>query len=279
MAEQNVVGQITPDPTETPSSEKPKTRLTKALPTDRLSWDKQLLLLRCYAIASATSDGKPVPASELAKLSQLNISSVGLNNTFFADAGLLQKVGSGYVPVPEVVSFERAWQFNADTAGQKLAPALRRSWAGMALVPKLAARPMSDEEAIGELAEACSGGPEQRAQLRTLLDYLVLAALVEREGGMVRQGRLARDDGQASRTEDTSMIAPVVNQTGQPGTMRVATTFAGASGAAGGINLAVNINVDMTEMGNWPPQVVTAFMTGLAQVITAKAAAEASTTR
>jgi len=273
-----VVGQIAPETTDTGSSEKSKSKLSRALPTDRLSQEKQLLLLRCYAIASASApEGKGVSLAELAKLSGLNISSVGLNNTFFSEMGLITKMGTGYVPVAEVISYERAYQFNAETAGQKLAPALRKSWAGVALVQKLGARPMGEEEAIGELAEACKGGPEHRPQLKALLDYLELAALIEHDGLTIRQGRLAREDGQVVRTDD-----PAAGQQVTPPSVQrnITTTFAAnPNGAAGGLSLAVNIQVDMAEMGTWPPQVVSAFMQGLAQVITAKAAAEGSSTR
>jgi len=280
MANPTVVGQITPETTEA-GSEKSRSKLTKALPTDRLSYEKQLLVLRCFAIGASGDSSKPVQNGELAKLSSVGTASVGLNNTFFADAGLITKIGLGYVPSAEVVSYERAYQFNQETAGQKLAPALRRSWAGVALVPKLGARPMGEEEALGELAAACNAGPEHKPQLRTLLEYLALASLVERDGTMVRQGRLARDDGPAARPAADSVPSPQEPAT-PPGVQRaVSTSFAANpnAGAAGGLNLAVNIQVDMAEMGTWPPQVVSAFMAGLAQVITAKAAAEASASR
>lgn len=283
-----VVGDISPvstspvseAPTTDGSTDKaPKPKLTKALPTDRLSFEKQTVLLRCYAIGAGV-ENKPVSNGQLAGLSNLNVTTAGINNVFFADAGLVTKVGNGYTPAPEVVSFERAYQFNPETAGQKLAPALRRSWFGQALLPKLSVRPIPEDEALAELAEACRAQPEHRPQLRALLDYLALGGVIERDGGMVRPGRLARDDGQTQRSEDTPMAQPQASVTPiSPGTNtpHVATTFTG--GASGGLNLSVNIVVDMEKMGTWPPQVVSAFMAGLAQVITAKAAAEGSAAR
>lgn len=281
--EPNVVGQIAPPevPADVATTDKtPKAKLAKSLPSERISFDKQTTLLRCFAIGAGV-DGKPVSNQQLADLSKLHLSTAGMNNVFFADAGLITKAGIGYVPVQEVISFERAYQFNPETAGQKLAPALRRSWFGQALIPKLSVSPLSEDAALGELAEACRAQPEHKPQLRTLLDWLVLGAVIERDGTMVRQGRLARDDGgQLPRSEDASLpgYTPATPPAPKGG---VATNFAAnaGSGAAGGLTLSVNIVVDMAEMGTWPPQVVTAFMAGLAQVITAKAAAEGSAAR
>lgn len=278
----SVVGQIAPDTTPDPTTDKtPKIKLLKALPSERISFDKQTVLLRCYAIGAGT-ENKPVSNATLGQLAQVHPSTAGMNNMFFADAGLVTKAGNGYLPTPEVISFERAYQFNAETAGQKLAPALRRSWFGLALLPKLSVRPLPEEEALGELAEACRAQPEHKPQLRLLLEWLALGAVIERDGGTIRQGKLARDDGQPARTEDTAMVGPTA-AVGTPPTVTkgVTTQFAAnpAGGAAGGLNLNVSIAVDMAEMAKWPPQVVTAFMAGLAQVITAKAAAEGSATR
>lgn len=281
MESSTVVGEIAPDPGP-PTDKAPKVKLARALPTDRVSFEKQLLLLRCFAIGAGV-ENKPVTNATLADLAKLNVSTAGVNNTFYADAGLTNKAGMGYTPAPEVVSFERAFQFNPETAGQKLAPVLRRTWFGQALLPKLAARPYAEDEALGDLADVARAQPEHKAQLRLLLDYLALGACIERDGLMIRQGRLAREDGQPTRGEETAMASaaqgagPVAAGVPQGA---VNTSFAAnPNGPAGGLSLAVNISVDMKEMATWPPNVVTAFMAGLAQVITAKAAAEASATR
>jgi hypothetical protein len=288
--EPNVVGEIAPAAATSasdaqngdgPSVQAPKPKLLKNLPSDRISFAKQTILLRCFAIGSGV-EGKAVQNQTLADLAKLNVSTASVNNTFFSDAGFITKVGLGYTPCAEVVSFERAYQFNAETAGQKLAPALRRSWFGQALLPKLAVRAISEDEALGELAEACNAQPEHKPQLRVLLDYLTLGSVVERDGGLIKQGRLARDDGQMPKSEEPTMtpqtqVAPSQNGGSTSSAPRVNTTFSG--GAAGALNLAVNINVDMMQMATWPPAVVRAFMEGLALVISAKAQAENSAAR
>lgn len=289
MTTPDVVGQIAPDAetvTETVNDKTPKPKLAKALPSDRLSFDKQLVLLRCFAVGSG-ADSRAVTNGVLADLSKLNVSTAGVNNTFYADAGLVNKVGMGYVPCAEVLSFERAYQFNAETAAQKLAPALRRSWFGQVVLPLLSIQARTEDFLLSEIAEVARALPEHKPQLRTLLEYLAVANVVERDGSNVKLGRLGRDDGQPARTEDG--MAPTNEATVQAGAgvsrgagRGVATAFTAGpntGSATGGINLSVNISVDMMEMANWPPQTVVAFMSGLAQVITAKAAAEASATR
>jgi hypothetical protein len=283
MTTPNVVGQIAPDAEGATDKAAPKTKLAKALPSDRISFDKQMVLLRCFAVGSQP-DNKPVTNATLADLAKLNQSTAGVNNVFFADAGLITKAGNGYVPCAEVLSFERAYQFNAETAAQKLAPALRRSWFGQTLLPLLSIQARSEDYALGELAEAARALPEHRNQLRTLLEYLAVADVIDRDGAMVKLGRLGRnDDALPPRTEDTMGPAAAANQGGATPQGGVITSFAANpnanGGAAGGLNLNVSIAVDMMQMATWPPQTVTAFMQGLAQVITAKAAAEASTTR
>jgi hypothetical protein len=284
--EPNVVGQIAPaDPMtaqdaaapEATPDKTPKPKLSKALPSERVSWEKQLVLLRCFAIG-AGPENKPVSNQQLADLAKLHINTAGINNTFYADAGFITKMGQGYTPVAEVVSFERAYGFNPETAGQKLAPALRRSWFGQALLPKLAVRSLSEDDALGELAHACLATKEHTPQLRTLLDYLALGSVIERDGATVKQGRFARDDGQITKAEDTmaqqqTAAQATPNNGGNTIVPRVNTSFNGG-GAAGGLQLSVNINVDMVEMTTWPPAFVKAFMEGLAQVISAKAQAE-----
>jgi hypothetical protein len=42
----------------------------------------------------------------------------------------------------------------------------------------------------------------------------------------------------------------------------------------GSVQFNISVKVDMTEFANWPPDLVTAFFGGIAQVLSAKAAVE-----
>lgn len=283
MPDTHVIGQIpaaadssTPD---TPAPEAPVVntpptadeRPVKALPTDRLSFPKQLEVLRAYAVASGQT-GKAVTNSDVANLTKLNVSSAGLNNSFFSEIGLITKSGNGYVPATEVVNFNRQWGYNTSTAGHKLAPALRRTWFGEIVCSRLQMNPMTDKEAIGDLADGAKAGQRYAGQLSTLLDYLETAGLVTQEGGMVRQGVMIRAADEPTRSEATADVTPVVPVPTSPPMGAVSTGF--ASAPAGAVQFHVDVTVDMKEMATWKPEVVAAFFAGVAQVISAKAMVE-----
>lgn len=292
-----VVGDIRPtaepdtsktDAAPTPAATAAESRLTRPLPTDRLTFANQISLLRAYAVASGP-DGRAVTNADLAKLVDLTASSVGLNNSFFAGVGLITKSGSGYVPCAEVVSFNRSFGFSPDTAPHRLAPALRRTWFGSLLLPRLSMRPMSEQEALAELANAASATQEQAGRLRTLLEYLTTAALIERDGTTIRLGQTGRE-GDEPRREEATVREPAqatadrsreqgATPSPNPG---VATTFASATQggtAQGGISLNVAMNINLAEMATWRPEAVQTFMEGLARVIAAKAMVERDASR
>jgi hypothetical protein len=281
MPDISVIGQI-PASADTPAPATPEVsasntppvaeeRPVKALPTDRLSFPKQLEVLRAYAVASGQT-GKAVTNSDLANLTKLNVSSAGLNNSFFSEIGLITKSGNGYVPATEVVNFNRQWGYNTSTAGHKLAPALRRTWFGEIICSRLQMRPMTDKEAIGELADEAKAGQRYASQLSTLLDYLETAGLVTQEGGMVRQGVMIRAADEPARTEPASEATPMVPVPTPPPMGAVSTGF--ASAPEGAVKFHVDVTVDMKEMATWKPEVVAAFFAGVAQVISAKAMVE-----
>ncbi len=162
-------------------------RPSKALPTDRIAFQKQLDMLRAYAVAYETS-GKAVTNAQIAEIVKMAATTVPHANTFFVDVGLLVRGEGGYVPASEVVGYNRAHHWDAQTAGQKLAPILRGTWFANTLIPTLMFRgSIDDREAIGVLADASGATPDFRGSLDALLDYLAVAGLVERDGGMVKK--------------------------------------------------------------------------------------------
>lgn len=283
--ETGVVGQISPqaeptEPTEqkevpqAPQEEKP----TKVLPTERVAFAKQMDLLRAYAVGSGAT-AKPVTNADLANLTKLNITTVGLNNTFFADAGLISKAGNGYVPATEVLSYNRQLQFDSATASHKLAPILRQTWFANVILPRLQMRPsIPEKECIGELADAASASQRYTPQLRLLLDYLETAGLLNRDGGMVQLGPAAREREAAEtpRREPPPTTTPAEVASAPPRNDRpggsVSTGFSAAP--AGAVRFNVDVSVDMQEMATWKPELVLAFFDGIARVIAAKAKVE-----
>lgn len=160
-----------------------KAKPIRPLPTDRVGFDKQLVILRAYAKASAAADGQAVSNAEVAKYADLHAGSVSNCNQFWNDVGLLAREGNRNRPDDVVVEFDQAFEWNPEKAGMKLARALESSWFGQALTRKLALRPtIPRTEAVEFLAEEARAGKEFRQQLDVLLEYLRVAGLIVIDG-------------------------------------------------------------------------------------------------
>jgi hypothetical protein len=157
----------------------------RILPTPRIAFAKQLDLLRAYAAASGTSR-KVVGNAETAPYVSLSKNTVSLANPFFADIGLVERVGGGFVPSQEVVNFAQAYEWDADRAAHELAPVLERSWFGEALLPRLGFGALAEKETLRIVDQAAKAGPDYESQLRIVLEYLQAGGLIEREAGNVR---------------------------------------------------------------------------------------------
>lgn len=289
MTAPEVVGRIAPDgadgPADTPPQPPPAPKAApvdkpnRVLPTDRVGFAKQLHLLRAYAVlvgqgrASASNN-------DVAELVKIHPNTSILAQPFFVENGFIQKVGGpgAYVPAPEVVSFGRAYSWNAETAPQKLAPLVRRTWFGQALTPRLAMGLLDRREAVQVLAEVCNAGPKYTGQLETLLDYLNVSGVIRLDGDTVREGGLTSDSGDGMRTLD---MAPANDggAAGGPPAPRdpprapsVSTAF--NQGAEGIVAFHIEVRVDMKDFANWRPDRISAFFGGIAQVLAAKAAVE-----
>lgn len=186
--------------TDEPKSTKAK---RKILPTPRIAFGKQLDLLRAFAAASG-SDKRPVGNADTAKFVGLSASTVSLANPFFADVGLIERVGGGFVPSQAVVNFAQAFEWDADGASHELGPVFEQAWFGSALLPRLGFASLSEKAALQIIDAAAEAGPKYENQLRLLLDYLEVAGLIEREGGNVRSAPRAATKGRKDeKTTDT----------------------------------------------------------------------------
>jgi len=149
-----------------------KAHLAKAIPTDRVSSDKQASVLRAYAAASGP-EKKAVSNEEVAAVvSGLVASSISLCNPFFVDSGLLIPEGRKQRPVDAVFDYLHAYEWNPETAMQKLKAVMQETWAAKTLLPKLAFRTLSKDEAIQFLADESKATKAHRKNLETLLEFL-----------------------------------------------------------------------------------------------------------
>lgn len=237
------------------------------LPTDRITFDKQLKLLRAYVSAS-DGGAKAATNEEVGAVVEMKGSTVSLGNAFFVKNGFLIRSGRGYIPSKEVLEYKLAHDWDAATAGSKLAPLIERTWFWQVLKPKLGLRPIDEGEALNDLALKIGARPEYKNQIKTLLDYLLLAGSILREGTTLtlvrrRPGETAYE---APPAEERASSPPPPKSQDEAAPDLAALPF----GQVGSIKFAVSINVDMTQMVQWDPHRISAFFTGLAQVIAAQ---------
>jgi hypothetical protein len=242
------------------------------LPTPRITFSKQLDILRAFAAASGPT-GKVASNDDVGEIVKMNASTISLANPFLASGGLITKTDGGYIPCSEVMSFLRAYEWSPDTAAQKLAPVLAKTWFAEELLSKLAFGPMSADEAIQDLADAASAAPEYRGQLEILLDYLAVAGLIQRDGNQIKKGGTVVT---SSATTPLEASAPAKSDNSPPPQESppkpIVPTFFGTT--EGAVNFHVSVRVDMGEFANWKPDRIAAFFSGMAQVLAAKANVE-----
>lgn len=249
-------------------AEKPKTQPTRTLPCDRVTFVRQLEILRGYAAASGQGS-KAVRNSDVAATIGMAQETISACNAFFSSVGLIQKGEGGWIVSSEVQAFFRAYDWNKETASHKLAPLIQQAWFSQALLPKLGFRQMAEEDAISQLADASTAGPEYRRALRLLIDCMEAAGLILREGDVLKIRNSQSSEPVSEPTKSTESI------TGDPvsrPTPRVSTAF--SQMAQGAMRFNVSFDVDMSEMANWRADRIAAFFNGLAQVLAAKAEVE-----
>jgi hypothetical protein len=249
----------------TPSTEEqaPKPpKPTRVLPSERASFFKQLDVLRAYAAAS-NGGAKSCLLAEVADVVKTHANTISNLNPFYTATGLIQRDGAGFKPNEDVVAFYRAHEWAADTAAHKLAPTLRTQWFFDALAPHLSFGPIDEEKALGILADASGAAVEYKQNVKLIVEYLVAANIVQRDGGQIKLVKSATQQGRAS--EQSEAHSSTQQRSEPPPSPPPA-----AGGASGRIQVNVSIDVDMTQIAGWQPERISAFFAGVAQVISAK---------
>jgi len=252
-----------------------KPQTTRKLPTDRIAFSRQLDILRAYALASQGGT-KAVHYSTAADLVKMSATTVPLMNTFMIDNGFVEKSGNDFIPNRALLEFAQAYSWNPETAPLKLAPLIRSTWFGELMLKHLSFRSMTTDDMVAELAAQISAPPDCKSQLESLIDYAVAAGLVRRDGTQLTLGPQASPDGSETpqgRTEKPMPAEPQEQRTDAPARVpgAVATGFMTTEG---GVQFHVAIKVDMKEMSGWSPDRISAFFSGLAQVLAAKKGTE-----
>lgn len=166
---------------------------TKTLPTDRLTFEKQTLILRGIVKASLAADRGAVTNNDAAQYADVAASSVSLCNAFFGDCGLTVREGIKIRPADVVYEYDTAAQWEPETAAHKLAPVISGTWFAKAIMTKLALKPsISTADALAFLAQQCNAPLEYKPQLTVLLEYLNACGLIVLDGASVA---IAKRDG------------------------------------------------------------------------------------
>lgn len=247
------------------------TKPTRILPTDRISFEKQLDILRAYA-AGSSQGSRSVTLEELAQIMKMSPTTVTMANPFLSSVAFITRTDSGYMPAPEVLSFLRAWEWNRETAAHKMAPIVENAWFFTAIRSRLEFGPEEEDAVIQTLGETAAAGQEYRKGLKTLVEYMVAVGLLQRDGNQLRLARHATavpaaGDGSPPKTETPKPMPDTENKT------RVISTVFSKT-AEGAVHFNVSVRVDMEQFAGWEPTRIQAFFAGIAEVLKAKAGIE-----
>jgi hypothetical protein len=185
---------------------------------------------------------------------------------------LIQKNdGTSWSISAEVLAFFRAYEWNKETAANKLAPLLQASWFAQALIPKLSFRPLGEEEAVSILGETVVAAPEYKKSLRMILEFMDAAGIIQRDGNQIilRSGASSASDQPKTVQQEQK---PMEQNEATPRSPKVATSF--SQMAEGAMRFNISFSVDMVEMASWKADRIAAFFSGIAQVLAAKAEVE-----
>ncbi|TPQ34359.1 hypothetical protein C2U70_17340 [Bradyrhizobium guangdongense] len=234
---------------------------TEALPTVRIAFQKQQRCLLAYGYES-NNGSEPVKIEQVAKAVEMNPSTVSLANPFFEKIGLISKVGRAFAPSSALLEYARAYRWSQDTAPIKLQSVFAQAWFTRTLQPKLQMRDMAADEAIQTLADRANALPEYKSNLSMILDYMEWVGLITREGDRIAW---------VWRSESTAPEETKMPSAPEPTTAaRAPEPTAQDQSSPGAIRLSVNVSIDMAELSGWSAERITAFFSGVAQVLAAQ---------
>jgi hypothetical protein len=210
----------------------------------------------------------------VADLVKMVESTVSMSNAFFTDTGLIIRTGGGFIPSADVMNYQRAFEWNPETAAHKLAPILKATWFGQRLITRLSYEPIEDAAAVQALAEEAAATKDYQRQVSVLVDYLESAGILARENGMVRLGPTASNGRPDAPKETPEAKDPPSMSMPSPRGAAVVTSF--ATPMEGVVQFHVSVKVDMGEFKSWTPDRIAAFFGGIAQVLAAKGKVEES---
>lgn len=230
------------------------------LPSDRISFENQIELLRAYAAHSGAFK-KAVSNKDVAQNVKIIASTASLVNSFFSSVGFIVKGEGGYIPSDDVFNYKNQFELGNKHAGKMLRLPLAKMWFWAALHPILDMRSMEVTEAISKLAEVAGLGAKDKPRLEMLIQFLDFSELIRREGTQIQ---IVKD------AETPNYKPPVDGLGGKTENMNPKDFYPDPSELifnqqAGGIT--VEIRVNPTKVKGWDENRFLKFFQGIATVV------------
>ncbi|HEU0046920.1 MAG TPA: hypothetical protein VFQ43_04840 [Nitrososphaera sp.] len=162
--------------------------LLKVLPTDRLTVEKQIELLRAFAVVYEANGGKPVKNEDAgnAVTPAKAGATVILTNAFFVDIGLLKRGDNGgFEPSADLIAYNNACQWGEETAKEKLRPVFEGAWFCRCLVPRLRLATQTEANCLAILAEESGAQKEHGYRLQNLIGFLEFVGILRSSDGKI----------------------------------------------------------------------------------------------
>jgi hypothetical protein len=164
-----------------------RSSLCKVLPTDRIAFDRQIEILRAYAACYESNGGKPVSNAQAGDTltPKFSASTIGIAVPFFTDIALISKVGTDFVPSPELQAYNQALALSPPEAKRKIRPLLENTWFCRLLAPRLRLSQQTVADCVGLLAVESKAEKDHLPRVEPLIKFLEFAGIVVVSGGMV----------------------------------------------------------------------------------------------
>jgi hypothetical protein len=164
---------------------------TEVLPTDRLTVDRQIAVLRAFTAVYESNGEKPVSNTEAGDVvhpTKMAASTVLTTNAFFCAVGLLIRQESGMFSVaPEAVAFLTAERGLApEAAPEKMRPIFEKQWFTRLLIHRVRLGATDLDTVYKILGDACSAAKEYQRRIEMLVEYLCFIGILKREGNQVQ---------------------------------------------------------------------------------------------
>lgn len=259
-----------------PQAAKARPRPAKALPTDRMKLEVQKKALSVIAILSGYGK-EGVTSADMAPRLGVAATTAGLNNSFFADCGLILRDGKGRYKSSEAANdFARKFSFDADRAGLALRNALSETWFFAVVSQQIEGMgPTPKTKLIELLAYEAGTNNDYRVQLTSLISWLEYAGLIEADGDVYE---LAEDvPSKADEDGPGDEVPKGKTKDDQPDPNPEGATKAGESGgqlqqtdAILGFSFEFALTGD--DLAKLSPEQITALFNAVGEVMAIKAA-------